>query len=165
MKVLTVSAFLAFLFIAQALHHIPIHRVKKHHTHKHTDSNVYVENLINYYNTELYGNISIGNPPQNFTVMFDTGSSNFWVPSSKCGTLGQGRSFASEISETYQPLEGEISLAYGRGAASGVLGMDDVQVSGLNVKNVTFALLNAPYGVGSICLFPHRWRRLLESLL
>ncbi|XP_055975143.1 cathepsin E [Sorex fumeus] len=98
------------------------------------------EPLINYLDMEYFGTISIGSPPQNFTVIFDTGSSNLWVPSVYCTSPAckTHAQFIPSQSDTYNALGSHFSIQYGTGSLSGITGADDVTVEGLTVVGQQF---------------------------
>ncbi|XP_007951498.1 cathepsin E [Orycteropus afer afer] len=98
------------------------------------------EPLINYLDMEYFGTISIGSPPQNFTVIFDTGSSNLWVPSVYCSSQAcqTHPRFHPSQSSTYNELGFPFSIQYGTGSLSGIIGADQVSVEGLIVVNQQF---------------------------
>ncbi|KAM4796926.1 gastricsin-like [Rhinophrynus dorsalis] len=95
-------------------------------------------NLYTYY----YGQISIGTPPQNFMVLFDTGSSNLWIPSVYCQSeaCSNHNLFNPSQSSTYSTNNQQFTMGYGFGSVSGVLGYDTVSVQGLSITNQEFGL-------------------------
>uniref|UniRef100_A0A183BZA7 Peptidase A1 domain-containing protein n=1 Tax=Globodera pallida TaxID=36090 RepID=A0A183BZA7_GLOPA len=81
--------------------------------------------------TQYFGPILIGAPPQQFHVLFDTGSSNLWVPCKGCNDTAclVHRQFNCANSTGCQTVGQSFHIAYGTGSASGVLLQDSVCVS------------------------------------
>ncbi|XAR65546.1 Phytepsin [Bertholletia excelsa] len=97
--------------------------------------------LKNYMDVQYLGEIGIGTPPQKFTVMFDTGSSNLWIPSSKYfqeNPCHFHSKYKSSESSTYQKDGKSAELDYGSFNVSGFFSEDHVRVGGLVVKNQEF---------------------------
>lgn len=102
------------------------------------------EPLKNYYDAEYYGIIGIGTPPQSFKVIFDTGSSNLWVPSSKC-TLCNHHRYVSSSSTSYVKNGTAFRISYGSGSVSGFLSKDNMALGNMKVSGLTFAEVTREY--------------------
>eukprot|EP01103_Thecamoeba_quadrilineata_P012817 TRINITY_DN33_c2_g1_i1.p1 TRINITY_DN33_c2_g1~~TRINITY_DN33_c2_g1_i1.p1 ORF type:complete len:383 (-),score=77.63 TRINITY_DN33_c2_g1_i1:95-1243(-) len=96
--------------------------------------------LTNYNDTEYVGPIQIGTPPQDFIVVFDTGSSNLWVPSTACNDAGcEGKNkYNSGASSTYVSNGKPITIQYGTGSMSGILAQDTVTLDGTSITSDVF---------------------------
>ncbi|XP_074951262.1 pepsin A-like [Phalacrocorax aristotelis] len=106
------------------------------------------EPLQNYMDMEYFGAISIGSPAQKFTVIFDTGSSNLWVPSVYCSSPAckNHKRFNPELSSTFVGTNDSLYIAYGTGSMTGVLGYDTVTVTNIEVVNQVFGLAETEPG-------------------
>ena len=97
-----------------------------------------------YGDVEYVGSVTIGTPPVTFSVIFDTGSSNLWVPSVTCtdctkspGCCNHTR-YDSSKSSTYAKVGTPYVLPYGSGTVTGVVDQDNVNFGGLMIKGQQF---------------------------
>ncbi|KAJ1065748.1 hypothetical protein K5549_007743 [Capra hircus] len=106
------------------------------------DSNVTIVPLRNMRDIFYVGNITIGTPPQEFQVVFDTASSDLWVPSifcksSSCSTRAR---FRHRQSSTFRRVNKTFGILYGAGKMKGVVVHDTVRIGDLVSTDQPFGL-------------------------
>lgn len=101
------------------------------------------ESLTNYLDAQYFGVIDIGTPGQKFTVIFDTGSSNLWIPSSTCNKTNIAcqthHRYDHETSTSYVEDGTYFAIQYGTGSMVGFQSKDVVTIAGLDATGQTFA--------------------------
>lgn len=112
------------------------------------------ELIKDYANAQYYGTITVGTPPQEFQVIFDTGSSNLWVPKvgcSHCGNplFGRKSKYDHDSSSTYAADGADFNIRYGSGAVSGFWSADDVVIAeDFTIRAQRFAEIQDAGGLG-----------------
>ncbi|XP_055270955.1 pregnancy-associated glycoprotein 2-like [Moschus berezovskii] len=113
-----------------------------------SDSSVATHPLRNYLDISYVGVITIGTPPQEFRVIFDTGSSDLWVPSVSCVSEAckTHNTFKHENSSTFKNMNKHVTIYYGSGTVRAFLGSDTVRIGNFVSLNQLFGLSLEEYG-------------------
>lgn len=123
--------------------------------------------IHDFENAQYYGEIEVGTPGQKFSVIFDTGSSDIWVPSTSCkiGCDGPGEAlklldpedaknakpknkFSSSESTSFQEDGRPFVIVYGSGPVSGVFAKDTVRFGDLEVAEQSMGIIKQVAGLG-----------------
>jgi hypothetical protein len=108
--------------------------------------------IEDYANAQYYGIVEVGTPPQSFRVIYDTGSSNLWVPDRTCscgGFIARKHKYDAETSTSYVEDGKEFKIMYGSGPVSGKFGQDTVTMGDdITVEGIHFGRINKTSGLG-----------------
>jgi len=116
--------------------------------------------IKDYSNAQYYGVVHIGNPPQEFTVIWDTGSSDLWIPRVGCSSCGYCNPFTegtsickdkydSSSSHDYEEDGSDFAIQYGSGSVTGAFSKDTVTLAqDIAVKHQKFAEVDNASGMG-----------------
>ncbi|XP_057583141.1 pregnancy-associated glycoprotein 2-like [Hippopotamus amphibius kiboko] len=101
------------------------------------DTRISLQPLRNYENTHYVGKITIGTPPQEFRIIFDTSSSVLCVPSIKCSSpfCRTHKLFNPHLSTTYRSSNQKFEFTYQYGKMIGIIAHDTVRIGNLVILN------------------------------
>lgn len=113
------------------------------------------ENIVlrDYQNAQYYGIVEIGTPPKSYQVIFDTGSSNLWVPKTGCKHCGsfinKKSKYDPEGSSSYEVDDNIFEITYGSGSVKGHFAKDSVKLAGdISIEEQRFAMIEDAGGLG-----------------
>lgn len=154
---LQLAVLLLGAVMAQAIVRLPIYKMTSLNEVYHQQGLLRTKTIMlgdnpvvinDYQNAQYYGPISVGNPAQAFTVIFDTGSSNLWIPAVGCKSCGSHPLFDHTKSSSYVANGTEFKIQYGSGPVSGFFSQDTVTVGNVQVQNQIFAEVTDASGLG-----------------
>ena len=89
-----------------------------------------------YMNAQYFIETQVGTPPQTFTVVPDTGSSNLWLYSSSCWSLPcwYHPKFDAKKSSTYKKDGQKFDIQYGSGSVGGTVSRDVARIGDIEAE-------------------------------
>jgi hypothetical protein len=101
--------------------------------------------LQDYMNAQYYGTIQMGTPAVSFIVLFDTGSSNLWLPASNCTNCASSKTkYNPAASSTYKANGTSFEIRYGSGSMKGFVVHDTLTMGELQCDVDFAAATNEP---------------------
>ena len=107
------------------------------------------EPIHDFQDASYTGSIMAGTPGTMEEVVFDTGSSNLWVPNVNPEGCHK-HIYDHTKSSTYKANGTEFKIAYGSGPVSGHFSEDTFSWAGLTLKEYTFAEVDDLSGLGQV---------------
>jgi len=141
---LLLAVLIALFAVGDSLHRIPMYKMKRDRPVNvratgeylkqkfvpghHFDILSYSEGLNDFSNAQYYGVGTIGTPAQHFKILFDTGSSNLWVPCKTCPITNIAcdlhAKFDCTHSTTCTATNEDFAIQYGSGSMRGKVNHD-----------------------------------------
>lgn len=89
--------------------------------------------------------VQLGTPPQDFTILMDSGSADFWVGSTQCQSQGGGGCgnhvfLGSKTSSSFKASQSPFQVTYGTGQVSGFIITDNVVLAGMALNGHVFGV-------------------------